>query len=175
HGSGGVPRLTRGDHRARSNGGTDMSTRRLLAVPIAIGASLILVRPVLAGGWASVAISEPPPDPTAGGETVIDLTVLQHGVTPIDWIGLTVVATNAATGEAVSAAAKPLPQGQYRATMTFPSAGDWSLAFASSDLVMEGNGSLAVAVGGPAPAAEGASEAPAKPPVVALVPLVARF
>jgi hypothetical protein len=152
-----------------------MLTRRLLAFPIAIGASLVLATAVLAGGWASVAISDPPADPTAGGETVIDLTVLQHGVTPIDWIGLTVVATNAATGETVSAVAKPVRQGQYRATLTFPSAGDWSLAFASSDLVMEGNGSLAVAVGAPVAATGGASDAAASAPMIALGLLVIAF
>ena len=152
-----------------------MKHRRLIGLPIAIAASLTLATAALAGGWASVAISDPPADPTASGETVIDLTVLQHGVTPIDWIGLTVVATNAATGETVSAIAQPVRQGRYQATLTFPSAGDWSLAFTSGDLMVQGTGPLAIAVGTPAPVAGAASDASGAAPMIALGLLVVGF
>jgi hypothetical protein len=152
-----------------------MLTRRLFAIPFAVSASLVLATAVLAGGWASVAISDPPADPTAGGETVIDLTVLQHGVTPINWIGLTVVATNGATGETVSATAQPIRQGEYQARLTFPSAGDWSLAFTSGDLMVEGTGALAIAVGAPAPIAGVASGATSSALAIVLGLLVAGF
>ena len=96
-------------------------------------------------------------------------------MTPINWIGLTVVATNADTGETVSTTAKPIRQGEYQATLTFPSAGDWSLAFTSNDLMVEGTGALAIAVGAPAPIAGGASQAASSAPVIILGLLVVGF
>ena len=107
-----------------------MRTRRLFAIPIAIVASLALTTAVLAGGWASVTITDPPADPTAGGETIFDLTVMQHGVTPVSWPGITVVATNAETGATVSGQAKASGAvGHYTVGLTFPTEGAWTIAF----------------------------------------------
>ena len=46
-----------------------MHTRRFLALPLALLASLALAASALAGGWATVTISDPPTEPTAGSTT----------------------------------------------------------------------------------------------------------
>src|SRR5215218_7582471 len=124
-----------------------MHTRNLLAVLLASLALLALAGAAFAGGWASVSMTDPPTDITVGQETRVELTVLQHGKTPIDWPKLTVAATQADTGETVRADATPVrgELGRYRATLVFPSDGEWDIAYESSDLVMDGSASLAVA------------------------------
>lgn len=148
-----------------------MNLRRLRALTLALLASLTLCPAVLAGGWATVSLYSPPPDPGAGDPVAISLTVLQHGVTPIHWIALTVVATNATTGEAVMADALPAgPLGHYVATLTFPHAGEWSISYQSADLIMEGSASLsvtaAVAVGTAAEASSAAGVGSSAPTVL---------
>jgi len=131
-----------------------MRTHRLFAIPIAIAAVLALTTAVLAGGWASVTMTDPTDEPTAGGETIFDLTVMQHGVTPVSWPAITVVATNAETGATVSALAKASgPLGHYTVGLTFPTGGAWTIAFASNDLLMEGGQTVAVDAAAPAAAA----------------------
>ena len=136
-----------------------------LALPLAALAALALASTALAGGWAQVTVPNLPTDPPAGGETVIDLTVLQHGVTAVSWPRLTVVATDAISGAAIAAQAKASgPDGHYTATLTFPSAGEWTLSFMSPDLVMDGTATLSVAeaiVVAPPAAATPAAAAPA--------------
>jgi hypothetical protein len=119
--------------------------RRFLPLPLAVLAALALASTAVAGGWAQVTVPNLPTDPPAGGETIIDLTVLQHGATPVSWPRLTVVATDA-SGAAIAAQAKASgPDGHYTATLTFPSAGEWTLSFLSPDLIMDGSATLNVA------------------------------
>lgn len=151
-----------------------MRTRRLLALPLALAGSLALATAVLAGGWATVAMTDPPEAPTADGVTVIGLTVLQHGVTPVSWPAILVVARDAESGATVSGdAVASGPTGHYTVSLTFPSSGDWSLTYVSDDLVMEGSATFTV---GDA-AVVAASFAPAADvvPVIVLVALVAIF
>ncbi|HVQ23033.1 MAG TPA: hypothetical protein VMT36_07145, partial [Candidatus Saccharimonadia bacterium] len=79
-----------------------MHTRRFIALPLAVVACLAFAASVVAGGWATVTVSDPPAEPTAGETTTLDLTVLQHGVTPVSWPVISVVATNAETGATVA-------------------------------------------------------------------------
>jgi hypothetical protein len=134
---------------------------RFIALPLAVLASLALASVALAGGWAQVTVKEAPIDPPAGGETTINLNVLQHGVTPVSWPTLNVVATDATSGAVVRAEAQAQgPVGSYVATIVFPRAGDWTLTFDSAELEMEG--SVAMSVAAPAVAAAGlAAAAPA--------------
>jgi MYXO-CTERM domain-containing protein len=81
----------------------------------------------LAGGWATAGLS--PPDGGVGpGDTWnADVTILQHGQTPLAGVSPTVTIRNASTGEAKTFAAKPTDRvGVYRAKVVFPSAGKWS-------------------------------------------------
>ena len=159
-----------------------MRTRRRRARPIAIASSLALMTALalagqtLAGGWASVAMTQPPDDVAAGTETTFELTVMQHGVTPVSWPGIVVTATNEATGETISAPAIPSgPTGHYTVALTFPSEGDWSIAYASGDLLMEGTAALAVGAAlSPAPA-PGTAPVADPGPIVAIGLLVLLF
>ena len=124
-------------------------------------ASLAFAASVLAGGWATVTINDPPAEPTAGSTTSLDLTVLQHGVTPVSWLTITVVATNAETGATVASQAKPSgPTGHYTVSLTLPTEGSWAISYASTDLVMEGSQELAVAAPVVVPASTSAAASP---------------
>jgi hypothetical protein len=119
---------------------------RFIALPIAAFAILALASLTLGGGWAQVTAKEAPVDPPAGGETTINLSVLQHGVTPVSWPRLTVIATDAISGTVVRTDAKAKgPTGAYVASIIFPSAGEWTLTFDSPELVMEGSIAMNVA------------------------------
>jgi len=118
----------------------------LIALPLAALASLALASVAVAGGWAQVTVTDVPTDPPAGGGTPIELRVLQHGVTPVSWPTLTVVATDATSDAVVRTEAEATgPEGSYVATIVFPSAGEWTLTFESAELEMAGSVAISVA------------------------------
>jgi YtkA-like protein len=108
---------------------------------LAAGSALALAGTALAGGWATVQLSSTPHGLTAGQAWVVDITVLQHGKTPLAGVKPTVtiykaaaVRTTSATSglakggpkERMTFAAKPTARtGVYRARVVFPSAGTW--------------------------------------------------
>lgn len=119
---------------------------RSIALASAVLASLLVASVVAAGGWAQVTGTNVPVDPQAGEEATVEFNVFQHGLTPVSWPGLTVVATDAASGTVVRAEAHAKgPEGSYVATIVFPSAGAWTLTFVSKDLEMEGSVAMTVA------------------------------
>lgn len=136
---------------------------RSIALALALLASLAVASVAASGGWAQVSVQNATVDPPAGQETTIDLRVLQHGKTPVSWPAITVVATDAASGAVVRAKAAAIgPEGSYVAKIVFPSAGQWTLTFQSTDLVMEGTAAMRVAPAvaaapGAGSAAEGAT------------------
>ena len=78
----------------------------------------------LAGGWATVKLSSTPAGTQAGKPWVVDLTVLQHGVTPLEGIQPQVRIAQGALAR--SFAARPTAKvGVYRARVVFPRAGTW--------------------------------------------------
>jgi hypothetical protein len=96
---------------------------------------LVLVLAVLAacapaaaggGGWATVGLgSLPPDDLVAGAEWTVDLTVLQHGRTPLEHVQ-PVVRLRGPGGATERFAATPTAEaGVYRAVVRFPSSGTW--------------------------------------------------
>ena len=139
-----------------------MRPRTLVALPLALLAVLAMSATALAGGWAAVTMAEPPSDITPGEEATVEMTVLQHNETPVDWPRITVVATNADTGAIVRAKASAVSGqlGQYQATLTLPTDGEWAITYESPDLVMDGSATLAVAAIPPVPAAPAAPPAP---------------
>jgi LPXTG-motif cell wall-anchored protein len=135
--------------------------RRFLALPFALGATLLISTAALAGGVA-IANLDSTPQPRAGEATTLGFTLLQHGVTPVTSGDVSVVARNDATGESVTtkghAEGKP---GHYLATMTFPSAGSWTWEITLENLLMQSKFpplTVLPAVGAPAPAAPAATE-----------------
>jgi hypothetical protein len=142
---------------------------RTIALPLALLASLALASVAVAGGWAQVTAKTVPVDPPAGEATTIELGVSQHGITPVSWPDLTVIATNDTTGATFRTKAEAKgPTGSYVATLTFPSAGAWTLTFDSTDLIMEGLTKLQVGLSGvAAPAAPAGAGAGAQNPTTA--------
>jgi hypothetical protein len=109
--------------------------RRSLLV-LAAASALVLAGTAVAGGWATVQLSSTPRGLSAGEPWVVDITVLQHGRTPLDGLKPTLTIrksvpriTNAvAKGRPTirSFAARPTGRpGVYRARVVFPSAGTW--------------------------------------------------
>lgn len=79
-----------------------------------------------AGGWATVELSSTPDDVRPGQPWVVELTVLQHGLTPLEGLEPKVTVTSASGGakRTVRAEATGEP-GVYRAHVTFSRAGRW--------------------------------------------------
>jgi hypothetical protein len=83
-----------------------------------------------AGGWAVITVQELPDYVEAGRRIDLSYMVRQHGHTPLDQLRGSIEATSGrlqATGTVVSGA-KP---GMYTASITLPSAGDWSITIRS--------------------------------------------
>jgi hypothetical protein len=96
--------------------------RLLLAVPVA----LLLVAPAAhAGGWATVGLSSTPAGTSPGEPWDVDVTVLQHGRTPLGDVTPVITITDGAVTRRFEA--KPTARtGVYHARVVFPSAGRWT-------------------------------------------------
>lgn len=107
--------------------------RRPLLLVVATS-TLVLAGTALAGGWATVKLSSTPKGLSAGEPWVVDITVLQHGQTPIDGLKPTVTIRKIARSTtAVSKLGAPrtftarqtAATGVYRVRVVFPTAGTW--------------------------------------------------
>ena len=88
-----------------------------------IVAALVCAAPAAAGGWATAGLA--PPEGTAAGDTWrAEITVLQHGVTPLEGVDPAVIIRNGKTEQRFAAEPTDEP-GVYVAEVTFPSAGTW--------------------------------------------------
>jgi hypothetical protein len=96
--------------------------RRLL---LAIAALLVLAPAAHAGGWATVSLSSTPDGAQPGKPWVVDMTVLQHGRTPLTDVRPVVTIRQGATRRDFAARRTGRP-GVYRAAVTFPAAGRWT-------------------------------------------------
>ena len=92
--------------------------RRLL---LAVSLLLFFAPAAHAGGWATVSLSSTP----TGKNWTVDLTVLQHGRTPLN--DLQPVVTIRSGDTIKDFAAKPTGKpGTYRAQVVFPTTGRWT-------------------------------------------------
>jgi hypothetical protein len=98
--------------------------RRLILGSL-LAAALIPVGAAAGGGWATAGVG-PPPDGMSGGDTWnAQVTILQHGVTPLVGVKPTLTIRNDA-GKALTFPAKPTGKpGVYLAKVKFPSGGEW--------------------------------------------------
>lgn len=80
-----------------------------------------------AGGWATVGLSSLPAGVGPGDTWKVDITVLQHGRTPLEGIApvLTITSGDGTTSRQFVGAPTGRP-GVYRAEVVFPSEGRWS-------------------------------------------------
>lgn len=94
---------------------------------LALVAAAVLVPAASAGGWATVGLSSLPPDDLkAGGTWSFDLTVLQHGVTPLENVQPTITLVGDDGTLAGTFAATPTQKpGVYHAEVRFPATGTW--------------------------------------------------
>jgi hypothetical protein len=102
----------------------EIAVRRVL-LAVSVLALLALAPAAFAGGWATVGLSSTPAGADPGKPWNVNLTILQHGQTPLD--GLTPVITIRNGDATKSFTAKPTAKpGVYRASVVFPSAGRWT-------------------------------------------------
>ena len=100
--------------------------RKLVVVLVVF--AVVVPAAALAGGWATVGLSSTPKGSVAGKPWVVNLTVLQHGVTPLEGIQPHVRITQGTLARQFLA--RPTTKtGVYRARVVFPRAGlgRWSI------------------------------------------------
>jgi YtkA-like len=97
-----------------------------IALLAAIAAALAVPTAATAGGWATVGFDPPPEGLAAGEPWQVEMTILQHGETPLEGVRPLVIVRSAqdAAQESFPAQATGKP-GVYRATVVFESAGTW--------------------------------------------------
>jgi len=125
--------------------------RRVLGIAVSILAVLVVAPAAFAGGWATVGLSSTPAGTQPGEPWKVNMTVLQHGETPLPGLQPTITIRN---GDATKTfAAKPTKEtGVYAASVTFPTAGKWT--YVVNDGFMSGKAHTfpAVDIGAPAAA-----------------------
>ncbi len=133
--------------------------RRLrTSVLLALAASAVAIAPALAGGWATVSVDQ---GSIAGWRPGmpqdVQVTLLQHGLTPVNDGEVRFTLTNASSGETATGTARSAGDGRWIATLTVPSAGDWALTVSHSGLETTQGGRIPITIGA------GAAAAPATP------------
>ena len=100
---------------------TEGMNRSTLVAAAALAAALIAPATSLAGGWATVGLSSLPDGTRPGEAWVVDLTVLQHGRTPLEGVEPRVLIEAAERRDEQAFVAKPTERaGVYRARGRVP-------------------------------------------------------
>ena len=95
------------------------------ALLLAVSAALVLAAPAAAGGWATAGLGPPDSGIGAGDTWNAEVTILQHGVTPL--VGVSPVVKISKGGEMHEFPAAPTGKdGVYLAKVKFPSEGSWT-------------------------------------------------
>ncbi len=141
--------------------------RRLL---LAVGLLLVIAPAAHAGGWATVELSSTPAGTAPGAPWDVNITVLQHGVTPLNDVNpaVTIASGDATKTFAATPTGKP---GEYRARVVFPTAGRWTYEIDDGFISEQPHTYPAVQIQGTAPAA--ASTADSGPNLLWLIPGIA--
>jgi hypothetical protein len=103
----------------------EVRMKKLLLL-LALAVAAIAVPAAVAGGWATLGLSSLPTGTPPGKTWPVDLTVLQHGRTPLEGIAPVLTITN---GDGDSRAFTATPTGKpgvYHADVVFPTEGTWS-------------------------------------------------
>ncbi len=127
--------------------------RRLL-ITVSLAAALIAAPSAFAGGWATVGLDSTPAGVQPGDPWNVSITVLQHGRTPLVDVQPTLTISNGDSSKTF--AAKPTDKpGVYAASVTFPSAGQWTYEVNDGFITQQPHTFPAVQIGAPvrAPAA----------------------
>ncbi len=100
-----------------------------LVLALALGFAAVAAPVAAGGGWATAGLSSLPPSGLeAGQDWPVDITVLQHGRTPLTGVHPSIAIRNLETGATAGTfrAATTGEDGVYRAVVRFPGAGTWS-------------------------------------------------
>jgi hypothetical protein len=101
--------------------------RSLVAI-CAAAIALVAVSAAQAGGFATVGVDPLPTGVDAGETWGTEVTILQHGRTPLTGLQPTVIVTEASSGVERMFRATPSDEpGVYDARVVFPEAGDWNV------------------------------------------------
>jgi len=92
---------------------------------LVLAAALVVAAPAAAGGWATAGLAPPPESVGAGDTWKAEITILQHGQTPLEGVEPAVIIRNADGDEQRFAATPTKQPGVYVAQVTFPSGGEW--------------------------------------------------
>jgi hypothetical protein len=118
----------------------------LIAVPLVF---LALTATAFAGGWATVGMSSTPEGAKPGEPWVVDMTILQHGRTPLEGVSPSLTIVNGDARKTFYAKATKEP-GVYRVSVTFPSTGLWNYEVNDGFVTGQPHTFKAVEIGGPA-------------------------
>ncbi|HEX2194758.1 MAG TPA: hypothetical protein VHK63_07385 [Candidatus Limnocylindria bacterium] len=125
-----------------------MTRRFLLAMVSGAVLALLIALPVAAGGWATVSVEDG--GPTEGGGTTVGITLLQHGVTPVDFGEVAILAVNEQTGERITATGHPVNDDDGRPTAWFElPAGAWTITARHTELDLGGGEDMSVTFAAP--------------------------
>jgi hypothetical protein len=124
--------------------------RRAL-LPVGIVALLVLAPAAFAGGWATVGLSSTPTGTEPGKPWNVQLTILQHGQTPLPGLQPTVTIRNGDATKTFAAKATAKP-GVYKASVVFPSSGRWTYEVNDGFVTGQPHTFPAVEIGAPASA-----------------------
>lgn len=135
-------------------------TRRLVTAA-ALATALLVPSTAAAGGFATVGVA--PPDGVAPGEHWnAELTILQHGVNPLEGIQPRVIVTRGDARRVFAARATDEP-GVYRADVVFPTGGTWRYSVDDDFSAVHTFPPVRVGSGGAEPVAAPAAPASAGP------------
>jgi len=101
---------------------------RFVAALCALAAALVAASVAQAGGWATVGVDPLPTGIQAGEPWNPEITVLQHGRTPLTGLQPLVIVSEQGSGLERTFSATPSDEaGVYDARVVFPEAGDWNV------------------------------------------------
>jgi hypothetical protein len=138
----------------------------LIAVPLVF---LALTASAFGGGWATVGMSSTPDGTKPGDPWVVDMTILQHGRTPLAGLNPTLTIINGDARQTFHAKATG-ETGVYRVSVTFPSSGLWSYEVNDGFITGQPHTFKSVQIGAPGQAAPPAGGDDGGPSLIWLIP-----
>ena len=127
---------------------------RSLLITVALAAALVAAPSAFAGGWATVGLDSTPAGVQPGDPWNVNITVLQHGKTPLEGVQPTLTIRSGDATKTFDATPTKQP-GVYAVSVTFPSAGAWTYEVNDGFITGQPHTFPAVQIGDPmsAPAA----------------------
>src|SRR5688572_13953434 len=121
---------------------------RCFLITATLVAALIAAPSALAGGWATVGLDSTPAGVQPGTPWDVNITVLQHGRTPLEDVQPTLTIRNGDSSKTFDAKPTDKP-GVYAASVTFPSAGEWTYEVNDGFIMQQAHTFPAVQIGEP--------------------------